>query len=78
MWGTEGHYITGSDARSSSHLSVITLGCLYREMKGVKDRVIMLRLMASLKASVCYKSTRDKMVEEPGNTVNGTKASLRQ
>ncbi len=52
--------MTGSDARSSSHLSVIALGCLYEEMKGAKDRVTMLRSMASLKASVCHKSTRDK------------------
>ncbi len=52
--------MTGSDARSSSHLSMIALGCLYKEMKGVRDRVTMLRLMASPKASACYESTKDK------------------
>jgi len=47
-------------------------------LKGAKDRVTMLRSMVSPKASVCHKSTRDKMVEEPENTVNSMNASLRQ
>ncbi len=70
--------MTGSNARSSSHPSMIALGCLYEEMTGAWDRVTMLRSMASPKASACHESTRDKKVEESGNTANGTKASLRQ
>ncbi len=38
-----------SNARSSSHPSMIALGCLYEEVKGVRDRVAMLRSMATPK-----------------------------
>ena len=52
--------MTGSNARSSSHPSMIALECLYGEMKGARDRVTILRSMASPKASVCHELMRDK------------------
>jgi len=54
------------DARFSPHLSVITLGCLYKEMRGVKDRVAILRLTTSVIMSTSCVLGVDNRVKEQG------------
>lgn len=37
--GNRGPLCNGGDTRLSLYLSIVTLGCLSEEMRGVKDRV---------------------------------------
>ena len=54
------------DTRSSPHPSVIALGCLYKEMRGAKDRVTILRLTTSAMTSTSCVLGVDNRVKEQG------------
>ena len=76
--GLRGPLHDRSNARSSSHPSIIALGCLYGEIERGKGQGHNAKVNSKPKGKCVPQVNKGQEVEELGNTASATKASLRQ